>query len=177
MVEQLYTNARTDTYKHPSRYVRAAVGIGRSARSGWVGAGQRALTSWAGYVGLVAGIGRGARSGWVELGWRMGRIGATRPHFGGGGTWGQLLEQGGVRAADGSERSNAPSLRGRGYLYSAGLIRMVGTERGLFGEIDTYSWGGARLIRWESYVCSGAAGGKQAASGRVCAANRYSVVD
>ena len=112
MVEQLYTNARTGTYKHPSRYAVAAVGIGR-----------------------------GARSGWVELGWRMGRIGATRPHFGGGGTWGQLLEQGGVRAADGSnwgggwvgagqrmgqvgtsdgsERSNAPSLRGREHLYSA----------------------------------------------------------
>ena len=134
MVEQLYTNARTDTYKHPIRYVRAAVGIGR-----------------------------GARSGWVELGWRMGRSGATRPQIGGRGTWGQLLEQGGVRAADGSnwgggwvssewralsswtgvrggscwnregcaqrmgrigvadgsERSNAPSLRGREHLYSA----------------------------------------------------------
>ena len=79
MVEQLYTNARTDTYKHPSRYVRAAVGIGR-----------------------------GARSGWGELGWRMGRSGATRPKFVDGGTWGQLLEQGGVRAADGSERDGAP---------------------------------------------------------------------
>ena len=93
MVEQLYTNARTGTYKHPSRYAVAAVGIGR-----------------------------GARSGWVELGWRMGRIGATRPHFGGGGTWGQLLEQGGVRAADGSERSNAPSLGGRGYVGSIAEI-------------------------------------------------------
>lgn len=48
MVDQLYTNARTDTYKHPSRYVRAAVGIGRGARSGWVGAEQRALTSGVG---------------------------------------------------------------------------------------------------------------------------------
>ena len=63
MVDQLYTNTRTGTYKHPSRYVRAAVGIGR-----------------------------GARSGWVELGWRMGRSGATRPKFVDGGTWGQLLE-------------------------------------------------------------------------------------
>ena len=58
MVEQLYTNARTDTYKHPSRYVRAAVGIGRSAHSGW-----------------------------VELGWRMDRSGTTRPHFGVGSTF------------------------------------------------------------------------------------------
>ncbi len=63
MVEQLYTNARTDTYKHPSRD-----------------------------VGVVMEIGRGARSGWVELEWRMGRSGATRPQIGGGGTWGQLLE-------------------------------------------------------------------------------------
>ena len=90
MVEQLYTNARTGTYKHPSRYAVAAVGIGR-----------------------------GARSGWVELGWRMGRIGATRPHFGGGSTF----------------------------------------------------------IRRVSYVWSGAAGGKQAASGGMYAANRYTVVD
>ena len=90
MVDQLYTNARTDTYKHPSRYVRAAVGIGR-----------------------------GARSGWVELGWRMGRSGATRPHFGGGSTF----------------------------------------------------------IRRDRYVWSGAAAGKQAASGGVYAANRYTVVD
>ena len=46
MVERLYTNARTGTYKHPSRD-----------------------------VGVVMEIGRGARSGWVELGWRMGRSG------------------------------------------------------------------------------------------------------
>ena len=49
---------------------------------------------------------------WVELGWRMGRSGATRPHFGGGGTF----------------------------------------------------------IRRDRYVWSGAAGGKQAASGGVHAA-------
>ena len=69
---------------------------------GWVGAEQRALTSWAGYVGATVGAGRGARNGWGELGWRMGRSGATRPKFGDEGTWGQLLEQGGVCAADGS---------------------------------------------------------------------------
>ena len=68
MVEQLYTNARTGTYKHPSRYAVATVGIGRGARSGWVGAGQR-----------------------------MGQVGTS----------------------DGSERDNAPSLRGREHLYSA----------------------------------------------------------
>lgn len=54
---------------------------------------------------------------------------------------------------------------------------MVGAERGLFGKIDTYGWDGARLIRWERYVWSGAAGGKQAASGGVYAMNRYAVVD
>lgn len=104
MVEQLYTNARTDTYKHPSRD-----------------------------VGVVMEIGRGARSGWVELEWRMGRSGATRPTSGAG----------------------AP----------------------LFGEIDTYGWDGARLIRRDWHVWSGAAAGKQAASGGVYAANRYTVVD
>ena len=104
MVDQLYTNARTDTYKHPSRD-----------------------------VGVVMEIGRGARSGWVELGWRMGRSGATRPTSGAG----------------------AP----------------------LFGEIDTYGWDGARLIRRDWHVWSGVAGGKQAASGGMYATNRYSVVD
>ena len=86
MVEQLYTNARTDTYKHPSRYVRAAVGIGR-----------------------------GARSGWVELGWRMGRSGATRPQIGGGGTWGScwnregcVQRMGRIGVTDGSVRDGAP---------------------------------------------------------------------
>ena len=34
MVEQLYTNARTGTYKHPSRYGGATVGAGRDVRSG-----------------------------------------------------------------------------------------------------------------------------------------------
>ena len=94
MVDQLYTNAPTDTYKHPSRYVRAAVGIGR-----------------------------GARSRWVELGWRMGRSGATRPHFGdgvrGGNCWsreGCAQRMGRIGVADGSERNDAPSVRGRGYV-------------------------------------------------------------
>ena len=207
MVEQLYTNARTGTYKHPSRYAVAAVGIGRGARSGWVelgwrmgrsgatngagwdvgwvGVGQRALTSGAG----VRGISSENRAGCAQ---RMGRIGV----------------------ADGSERSNAPSLRGRGYVGSIAEIgrsarsgwvelgwRMgrsrttngagwdvgwVGAEQRaltsgagapLFGKIDTYGWDGARLIRRDWHVWSGAAGGKQAASGGVYAANRYSVVD
>ena len=112
MVEQLYTNARTDTYKHPSRDVGVVMEIGRGARSGWVelgwrmgrrgttngagwdvgwvGAEQRALSSWTG----VRGISRGPREGCAQ---QMGRIGV----------------------ADGSERSNAPSLRGREHLYSA----------------------------------------------------------
>ena len=97
MVEQLYTNARTDTYKHPSRYVGAAVGIGRSARSGW-----------------------------VELGWRMGRSGATRPHFGGVSTF---------------IRRDRYVWLGRSETYSAKVIRMVGAERGLFGGIGTYGRG------------------------------------
>ena len=126
MVEQLYTNARTGTYKHPSRYVRAAVGIGRGARSGWVGAEQRALTSGAG----VRAISSGNREGCAQ---RMGRIGV----------------------ADGSERSNAPSLRGWEHLYSAKLIRMDGTERGLFSGKVTYGWGGrwkaSRLLRGVRY--------------------------
>ena len=71
-------------------YVGAAVGIGRGARSGWVGAGQRALSSWTG----VRGISSGNREGCAQ---QMGRIGV----------------------ADGSERDNAPSLRGREHLYSA----------------------------------------------------------
>lgn len=119
MVDQLYTNARTDTYKHPSRYVRAAVGIGR-----------------------------GARSRWVELGWRMGRSGTTN-----GAGWDVGWVGAGQRAL--TSGAGAP----------------------LFGEIDTYGWDGARLIRWESYVWSGAAGGKQAASGGMYATNRYTVVD
>lgn len=121
MVEQLYTNARTDTYKHPSRD-----------------------------VGVVMEIGRGARSGWVELGWRMGRSGTTRPHFGGGVRGissgnregcAQRIER--IRVADGSERSNAPHFGGgstfirrdryvwlgRSEAYSAGLARMVGGGR------------------------------------------------
>lgn len=97
MVEQLYTNTRTGTYKHPSRDVGVVMEIGRGARSGWVGAEQRALSSWTG----------------------------------------------------------AP----------------------LFGEIDTYGWDGARLIRRDWHVWSEAAGGKQAASGGMYATNRYSVVD
>lgn len=60
-----------------------------------------------------------------------------------------------VETSDGTERCGAPSARGRGYLYSAGLIRMVGTERGLFGKIDTYGWGEARLIRQDQYVWLG----------------------
>ena len=111
MVEQLYTNARTGTYKHPSRYVRAAVGIGR-----------------------------GARSGWVELGWRMGRSGATRPHFGVGSTF---------------IRRDRYVWLGRSEAYSAKLIRMDGTERGLFGGKVTYGWGGrwkaSRLLRGVRY--------------------------
>ena len=107
MVEQLYTNARTGTYKHLSRD-----------------------------VGVVMEIGRGVRSGWVELGWRMDRSGATRPHFGGGSTF--------IR------RDRYVWLE-RIEAYSAKLIRMDGTERGLFGEIDTYGWGGrwkaSRLLR------------------------------
>ena len=86
MVEQLYTNARTGTYKHPSRYVGAAVGAGRDVRSGW-----------------------------VELGWRMGRIGATRPQIGGGvraissgNREGCAQRMGRIGVADGSERDNAP---------------------------------------------------------------------
>ena len=90
MVDQLYTNARTDTYKHPSRYVRAAVGIGR-----------------------------GARSGWVELGWRMGRSGTTNGAGWDVGWVGAGQRMGRIGVADGSERSNAPSLRGREHLYSA----------------------------------------------------------
>ena len=86
MVEQLYTNARTGTYKHPSRYAVAAVGAGR-----------------------------GARSGWGELGWRMGRSGTTRPHFGGGSTF---------------IRRDRYVWLGRIEAYSAGLARMVGAAAG-----------------------------------------------
>ena len=86
MVEQLYTNARTGTYKHPSRYAVAAVGIGR-----------------------------GARSGWVELEWRMGRSGATRPHFGDGSTF---------------IRRDRYVWMGRSEAYSVGKLRMVGAAGG-----------------------------------------------
>ena len=34
---------------------------------------------------------------------------------------------------------------------------MDGTERGLFGKIDTYGWGEARLIRQDQYVWLGRA--------------------
>lgn len=99
MVEQLYTNARTGTYKHPSRD-----------------------------VGVVMEIGRGARSGWVELEWRMGRSGATRPHFGDGSTF---------------IRRDRYVWLGRSEAYSAGLARMVGGGR----------WKASRLrrdVRYES---------------------------
>ena len=93
-------------------------------------------------------IGRGARSGWVELGWRMGRRGTTN-----GAGW----DVGWV----GAEQRALTS----------------GAGAPLFGEIDTYGWDGASLIRRDWHVWSGAAAGKQAASGGMYAANRYSVVD
>ena len=137
----------------------------------------------------------------------MGRIGATRPHFGGGGTWGQLLEQGGVRAADGSnwgggwvgaERralSSWTGVRGissgnrEGYAQRMGRIGVadgseqdnewgrLGRRMGRSGATRPHFGGGSTFIRRVSYVWSGAAGGKQAASGGMYAANRYSVVD
>lgn len=97
MVERLYTNARTGTYKHPSRD-----------------------------VGVVMEIGRGARSGWVELGWRMGRRGTTN-----GAGW----DVGWV----GAEQRALTS----------------GAGAPLFGEIDTYGWDGARLIRRDWHVWLG----------------------
>ena len=54
---------------------------------------------------------------------------------------------------------------------------MVGTERGFFGKIDMYGWDGVWLFRRDWHVWSGAAGGKQAASGGMYATNRYTVVD
>ena len=119
MVEQLYTNARTDTYKHPSRYVRAAVGIGR-----------------------------GARSGWVELGWRMGRIGATRPQIGGGvraissgNREGCAQQMGRIGVADGSAQDNEWGRLGR-------RMGRSGTTRPHFG-------GGSTFIRRDRYVWMG----------------------
>ena len=134
MVDQLYTNARTDTYKHPSRYVRAAVGIGR-----------------------------GARSGWVELGWRMGRSGATRPQIGGGvraissgNREGCAQRMGRIGVADGSERDNEWGRLGRrmgrsgtadgsnwggGWVGAEQRALTSGAGAPLFGEIDTYGRG------------------------------------
>ncbi len=126
MVDQLYTNARTDTYKHPSRYVRAAVGIGRGARSGWVGAEQRALTSGAG----VRAISSGNREGCAQ---RMGRIGV----------------------ADGSERDTDGAGWDVGWVGAEQRALTSGVGAPLFGKIDTYGWDGARLIQWESYVWLG----------------------
>ena len=79
-----------------------------------------------------------------------GRIGATRPKFVDGDTWGTAVGAGrGARS---------------GWVGAEQRALTSGAGAPLFGEIDTYGWDGARLIRWESYVWSGAAGGKQAAS-------------
>ena len=83
--------------------MRVADGAGRDDGTGRIGATRPKFVdgdTW----GTAVGAGRGARSGWVELGWRMGRSG---------------IQMGQVGVADGSERSNAPSLRGREHLYSA----------------------------------------------------------
>ena len=98
MVDQLYTNARTDTYKHPSRYVRAAVGIGRGARSGWVELGWRMGRSeiQMGQVGTSDGSEQDNE--WGRLGRRMGRSGTTN-----GAGW----------DVDGSERDNEWGRLGR----------------------------------------------------------------
>ena len=115
MIEQLYTNTRTGTYKHPSRYVGAAVGAGRGARSGWVELGWRMGRSGATrphFVGGVRGISSGNREGCAQ---RMGRIGATRPHFGDGSTF---------------IRRDRYVWMGRSEAYSVGKLRMVGAAGG-----------------------------------------------
>ena len=66
--------------------MRVADGAGRDDGTGRIGATRPKFVdgdTW----GTAVGAGRGARSGWVELGWRMGRSGTTRPHFGGGSTF------------------------------------------------------------------------------------------
>ena len=112
MVDQLYTNARTDTYKHPSRYVRAAVGIGRGARSGWVELGWRMGRSeiQMGQVGTSDGSEQDNE--WGRLGRRMGRSGTTN-----GSNW------------DG------------GWVGAEQRALTSGAGVPLFGEIDTYGRG------------------------------------
>ena len=82
-----------------------------------------------------------------------------------------------VGTSDGSERDNEWGRLGRRMGRSGATRPTSGAGAPLFGEIDTYGWDGARLIRRDWHVWSGVAGGKQAASGGMYATNRYSVVD
>ncbi len=61
---------------------------------------------------------------------------------------GQLLEQGGVCAADGSKRDV-------GWVGAEQLALSSGAGAPLFGEIDTYGWDGSRLIRRDWHVWLG----------------------
>ena len=85
-----------------------------------------------GRIGVADGSERGNE--WGRLGRRMGRSGTTRPQFVDGGTWGQLLEQGGVRAAEGANC-------GGGWVGAEQRALCSGAGAPLFGGIGTYGRG------------------------------------